>query len=465
MDWTVSQIKAMAPDASSFLAGEKLSRSTWQKTGCSERALWGEIKGSGVNPYQVRIDLVDFAYRCSCPSRKLPCKHVLALLLLIADNAAKVPQAEEPEGVQEWLQGRAERAEKKERKRQEEEKTVSEENGLGTQSSPEKSSPSPSVQKTSNKRVQEREKRVSEGVDQLSLWLEDIMRSGIVTLNQQPLSFWEEEARRMIDAQAPGLALRVQAISNLPDTSSQWPEIVYGELGRLTLLLEAWKKRERFNDNFQSELRQTLGWTISKEEVALSSDCCSDRWVLMGQSFNETSKLKTQRNWYLGLKSNRYCLYLQFAIGNTGFSEPLFPGSFREGEVAFWPGTSRIRGLFKSNQSPSVKNIILPDTSTETIPDFLIRYSDELVRWPWLDRSPVLLKDVFVRPIDSAGLSWHLFDGNGNVLPVSGRDYWQLAAITYRQPLPIFGEWNGRKFKPLAVWYNGIFQFSLVTEV
>ena len=39
-------------------------------------------RGSGKTPYQVSIDLAGPAYRCSCPSRKFPCKHALALLLL-----------------------------------------------------------------------------------------------------------------------------------------------------------------------------------------------------------------------------------------------------------------------------------------------------------------------------------------------------------------------------------------------
>ena len=31
---------------------------------------------------EVRADLVDVTYKCSCPSRKLPCKHGIALLLI-----------------------------------------------------------------------------------------------------------------------------------------------------------------------------------------------------------------------------------------------------------------------------------------------------------------------------------------------------------------------------------------------
>ncbi len=40
----------------------------------------GLCAGSGKDPYQTVVDLGP-RYQCSCPSRKFPCKHALALLL------------------------------------------------------------------------------------------------------------------------------------------------------------------------------------------------------------------------------------------------------------------------------------------------------------------------------------------------------------------------------------------------
>jgi hypothetical protein len=48
---------------------------------------WGGILPPHGEPYQVRADIVDVAYKCSCPSRKLPCKHTLALMLMMVDGA------------------------------------------------------------------------------------------------------------------------------------------------------------------------------------------------------------------------------------------------------------------------------------------------------------------------------------------------------------------------------------------
>jgi uncharacterized Zn finger protein len=85
--WDRVRVLALAPDAPSQRAAQSLtSGRAWSLTGAAgPGALWGECRGSAAAPYRAVIDLSGPAYRCSCPSRKFPCKHVLALLLLWAD--------------------------------------------------------------------------------------------------------------------------------------------------------------------------------------------------------------------------------------------------------------------------------------------------------------------------------------------------------------------------------------------
>src|SRR5688572_4415777 len=81
---TTDQILALAPDAGSMSAGRKLAHPRhWRSAGRADTALWGECQGSTL--YQVRVDVSQpaaAAVKCSCPSRKFPCKHALALLLM-----------------------------------------------------------------------------------------------------------------------------------------------------------------------------------------------------------------------------------------------------------------------------------------------------------------------------------------------------------------------------------------------
>src|SRR5689334_9093872 len=87
--WGADQVLALAPDDASRKAGSKLGvAGPWSQAGSSdEGTVWWLCKGSGSRPYQTVVDIADAAgpaYKCSCPSRKFPCKHALGLLLLWA---------------------------------------------------------------------------------------------------------------------------------------------------------------------------------------------------------------------------------------------------------------------------------------------------------------------------------------------------------------------------------------------
>src|SRR6478752_7814783 len=111
--WTQKAVEDAAPDASSLTAARKLAtQGPWSQTGSTDALLWGKCQGSGKTPYQVSIDLTGPAYRCSCPSRKFPCKHALALLLLWTSGTGSVAEATQVAGfAQEWAAERSARAE------------------------------------------------------------------------------------------------------------------------------------------------------------------------------------------------------------------------------------------------------------------------------------------------------------------------------------------------------------------
>src|SRR5438552_1455400 len=109
---TAEQILALAPDAGSAKAARDLTSSRkWLSLGRDAQVAWGECQGSGKDPYRTQIDLSEPAFRCTCPSRKFPCKHGLGLFLLLANQPGEFAQATPPAWVTEWLANRAKRAE------------------------------------------------------------------------------------------------------------------------------------------------------------------------------------------------------------------------------------------------------------------------------------------------------------------------------------------------------------------
>ena len=76
MQLTRDQILQLAPDDASGKAGLQLATtSKWVARHAHALALWGDCQGSGSSPYKTMVDLANMAFKCSCPSRKFPCKH------------------------------------------------------------------------------------------------------------------------------------------------------------------------------------------------------------------------------------------------------------------------------------------------------------------------------------------------------------------------------------------------------
>src|SRR5215212_134815 len=176
-DMTSEDVAALAPDAKVAAAGRKLGApKSWESPGRSDDALWGECRGSAV--YQVRVDLSDLAVKCSCPSRKHPCKHGIGLLFLHLETP--LPTAPAPDWVTDWLASRAAstKARKSAGKRKE-------------------AVPDPEAKE---KRARKRLSRVAAGLEALDLWTEDLVRDGLATGGTWPVSFWETQAKRMVDA-------------------------------------------------------------------------------------------------------------------------------------------------------------------------------------------------------------------------------------------------------------------------
>src|SRR5579884_1469585 len=160
--WSVDRVLALAPDPSSAKSGRELGEPRkWARLGRSEQALWGECQGSGSSPYQTQIDLSQPAFKCSCPSRKFPCKHGLGLFLIFAKNGAAIPAGEPPEWVAKWLSSRQERAKPQ-------------------------AAPAPVDTAAQAKRQASREAKVSAGMAELRLLLLDLFRQGLSDLPSRP---------------------------------------------------------------------------------------------------------------------------------------------------------------------------------------------------------------------------------------------------------------------------------------
>ncbi len=431
--WTTEQVLALAPDAASAKNGRGLAiRQKWVSLGCQQAVIWGECQGSGKNPYRTQIDLSEPAFRCSCPSRKFPCKHGLGLFLLLAEQPGEITAAEPPAWVSEWLTSRSQRAEKQAEKQvKRQEQTVD-----------------PIAQE---KRAAERQRKVSAGVQDLRLWLEDQVRQGLATMPQQSYQVWDAIAARMVDAQAPGLARQLRELAGIVHSGTNWSDRALERLGRLHLLLEGFERIETLPEPIQADLRTQIGWTLNQEELLTTGSAQSDLWLAVGQRTEEEERLRTRRTWLYGIASHTTALLLDFAHGRQPFEQSLLPGSCLEAELVFYPSAYPLRALIKSRREAVVLAKAPP--GIESMTTAIAAYSTALASCPWLERFPLLLQNVIPQQAEQG---WLLQDQQGAIIPLSPRmeptQGWQLLALSGGYSLSVFGEWDGNSLLVFSVW-------------
>jgi hypothetical protein len=433
MNLTTEQVLALAPDPSSASAARKLAVARhWTNLGRSERAMWGECQGSAL--YQVRVDLTDMATKCTCPSRKFPCKHALGMLLLGTTSTAAFPVAAHPEWVNEWIGKRSASAERKEARAAAADKP-----------------PDPAAQA---KRAEQRLARVSKGLDALDLWLSDLVRGGLAGLESQPASYWEAQGARLVDAQAPALASRVRRLAHLSGKDARWAVRLLDELGRIALLTQAFRRIEALPPALQSDVRRLIGWSLTAEEVAATGEPVSDEWIVAGQWVEDDDRMRVQRTWLVGARTSRRALVLQFAAGGAPFTENLIPGTAFDAEIVYWPSAAPQRATIRARSGAArVWAERLP--GFDAVDTFLASTGEAVARQPWLERTIACLRGVTPLQLPKGGRV--VRDAGGAALRLASLDPWHLFAMSGGAPLDLAAEWDGYVLVPLAAVVEGTY--------
>ncbi|MFV0254326.1 MAG: SWIM zinc finger domain-containing protein [Beutenbergiaceae bacterium] len=418
--WTVQQVSEAAPDAASVTAARKLARpGPWSQTGSTDALVWGTCQGSGKTPYQVSVDLLRPAYRCSCPSRKFPCKHALALLLMWADPDSVVTQEQDAaDFAAQWAAKSA----------------AQQQDRAARAATP----PDPAAQA---KRLAARLELMDNGIEDFGRWLTDLARTGTAAAKAQPLSWWDGIAARLVDAQVPGLAEQVRDAASDINSHDDWPDRLLAHLGRWWLTVRAWQRRDELDADTMADLRVVLGWAMPADEVR-ANDQVTDTWRVLGAYRNEQGRLAEQRTWFWGETTGELLVVLDFAGGGQALPVPQTVGAGFTATMARYPGHGQRRALLASDPMRSEQPIALPRAGA---PDDLLQgYADLMAVNPWAQRYAGVLHDARLSRTQVIG-----HDGAALAL-TQDTDPIPMLAATGGAPTTIFGEWQGNRFRPLA---------------
>ncbi|MDB4977423.1 MAG: hypothetical protein JWN48_5764 [Myxococcaceae bacterium] len=433
IELSTSQVQALASDAASALAGKKLGTPrSWTTLGQSSLAVWGQCQGSAL--YQTQVALADLVATCTCPSRKFPCKHALGLLFLAAESPDSLVSAPAPEWVTAWLANRELAQQKK-------------------QVRAESAASKPVDTAAQAKRADKRNANILAGIDQLDAWLGDLLRQGLGRLAGESPSLWDTEARRLVDAQAPGLAARVRRLSQWHGGGEAATSRLLDELGSLALLTHAYRRAAQLEPLLAADVRRLVGLTLDQAEVMAHGDAVEDEWTVLSDVIDEEERMRVQRAWLRGGASGRCALILQFAVAGAPFPEAWVSGTRFRARLAFWPSACPQRALI-AERTGRLESSGVP--TGDDVTGSLQRFSEQLALMPWLERDVFVLDRVVPQraAVTSEPQAYWLLDHAERALPLLGHDHDVLLALSGGHPLTVVGEWDGYALVPQLAWHR-----------
>jgi len=452
---SLEKIERLAPDQGSLAAARKLLKADRWPTLQTDGAglIWGECQGSGATPYRVAVTEADAGYKCTCPSRKFPCKHSLALMWLRADGQVAFASGTPPQWIGDWL-GR--------RRGPPIVKVGGEPDEAPVRASiaaleDEAASAAPDPETEARAEVQRernrarRETLVAEGIAAAEQWIADQLERGLAGFDQRAAQACATLSRRLVDAKAGGLANRV---AMLPAQLFGLPEAERGlaaadALARLYLIGQAYTRQDSLPEALRADVRAAVGWSVTRE--ALLADPAAERvagaWrVLAAREEVQPDKLRRIETWLeLGEPGGRHAVLLDYVPVGAGATGNIYaPGEVLQAELAFYPSPVPLRAqmVAHAGTSPAAAGWTGP---VRPLPEALAVWHAALAAKPWLGDWPLAASGVAMR---SSGGRPHAV-GDGVALPLAPASRDAAAPLAEAGEIALFGLWDGRALVPL----------------
>lgn len=447
MSLTTNKITELAPDQASLNAAHKLIKpSKWPTLTQHGDLVWGECQGSGANPYRTVFDKANAGYKCTCPSRKFPCKHVLALMWMYVEDAGPFADGEVPQWVNDWLGRRRNTGSSS---TQDEPKDKAAGKGSKSLSAARQAAPDkPRDPKAEAKRKAAAEKRaqatresIAAGIDELQQWLDDQLRGGLTAFLNDPSSRCRTIAARLVDAKAQALASR---LDELPSRLLQTPgdsrlDLLIQEFGRIVLICRAWKANPA-----DVELTRLVGSSENRDSVLESKESVrvASTWEVVGEQITtRRDGLVSQATWLMNLgEGNRFALLLDFFPASLGKRSSAFAvGEQFEAELAFYPARRPLRAVIAERNPAEPGGESVDERAWPVaLKQPLDTYRDVLKLAPWTSEVPMLLPGG--RVVEAGRGYWWESQERSLALPIAGTPARHIASIAMHSAVAL---WDG----------------------
>ena len=456
MPLTQSVVEALAPDQASLKAATKLMKAgKWplRQSDSGSELIWGECQGSGSNPYRVIVHTGDHGYKCTCPSRKFPCKHSLALMWMYADDSSAYVAAPVPDWVTDWLgRRRGPSGSAAAGNAQGKSKNIK---AAANADDAKDNAKAPADEKTLARRAAAAEKRaantrksVRDATEELKLWIGDQLRGGLPQFMDELTDRCRRIAARMVDAKAAALASRLDGIParvmELP--AEERTDAVISELGKLVLLIQAWQANpddaELHRSMISSQTRDDLLMNQTALRVKSTFEVLGDRITARRDG------LVSQATWLCNLQqesNHRFALLLDFypAGGGVKQKSAFTAGDRFDAELVYYDARQPLLAIIAEREILDASTLSWPATGGHNPYDDYVSY---LNKSPWGLSAPMQMPEGRLCKAGDRRYWWQSHDGK-HAIPLSTKPPLAALGATLTQA---YGVWNGWRLDLLS---------------
>jgi hypothetical protein len=300
----------------------------------------------------------------------------------------------------------------------------------------------------------EREQAVLAGLEDLDTWLSDQVQHGMANFVAQTAQACRTIAQRLVDAKAPGLAGRLDALPTrlftLPGPVR--PSAAIRELGQVHLICQAYRRASELPELLAADARQAVSWSITREALLGDSEALrvNAKWrVFAVLSEAQPDRLRRVETWLWRQSDSDSAppcaVLIDFVPISTGAATGGYlVGDQIDAEVTFYlssfPLRAQIATLNKGAEQSS-EPLAFP---TKSLSASYAKYENALAELPWLGTIPLTFRSANVR---RSGEQLYIHDDeSGFSLPLHTSQATHALPLAGIGPIDGIGLWNGYEF-------------------
>jgi hypothetical protein len=300
----------------------------------------------------------------------------------------------------------------------------------------------------------EREAAVLAGLEDLDTWLSDQVQHGMANFVTQAAQACRTIAQRLVDAKAPGLAGRLDALPTrlftLPGPAR--PSAAIRELGQVHLISQAYRRSSGLPESLAEDARQAVGWSTTREALLNDSDALrvDAKWLVFAVlSEAQPDRLRRVENWLWrqsgGDETPHCAVLIDFVPISTGAAAGGYlVGDRIDAELCFYRSIIPLRAQIATLQrgaDQSSEPLTLP---SERLGVSYANYERALAQLPWLGTMPLNFRSA---SLCRGGEQLYLHDDESSLsLPLHPSQTNHALPLATLDRIDGIGLWNGYEF-------------------